>query len=101
MSGGEIMIVFIAILLLFGSKNVPHIARSIGKSLETFRKASRGITDEIMRADIENEPPPARLSQNAPPPKPSGETGESAGENEPESLIKPSVNSVERNEKTD
>ncbi len=55
MSGGEILLVLVAILLLFGSKNLPSIARNIGRSLETFRKASREVTDEIMRADIRND----------------------------------------------
>jgi len=99
MSGGEIMLVFVAILLLFGSKNVPIIARTIGKSLETFKKASRGITDEIMRADYDKDPPPARLGKSEE--KKSGEPVSSlvADEIEPSALIKPASNSIERNEK--
>jgi len=99
MSGGEIMIVFIAILLMFGSKNVPNIARTIGKSLETFRKASRGITDEIMRADFADEPPPARLKKGEEPKAEKQSTDHEVDETESTTLIKPAVNSVERNEK--
>jgi len=100
MSGGEIMIVFIAILLMFGSKNVPNIARTIGKSLETFRKASRGITDEIMRADMKDEPPPARLKKMEEPGAENHGTVSGVDESETSTLIKPAVNSVDRNEKS-
>ncbi len=56
MSGGEILLILTAMLLLFGSKKLPGMARNLGKSIETFRKASREVTDEIMRADIEDKP---------------------------------------------
>ncbi|QQS50021.1 MAG: twin-arginine translocase TatA/TatE family subunit [Bacteroidota bacterium] len=43
--GGELVIVFLAILLLFGSKQIPEFARTMGKGLREFKKA----TDEIKR----------------------------------------------------
>jgi sec-independent protein translocase protein TatA len=56
MSGGEILLILTAMLLLFGSKKLPGMARNLGKSIEAFRKASREVTDEIMRADLEDKP---------------------------------------------
>lgn len=44
-SGGEIMLIFLVALLLFGSKGLPDVARSIGKGLKELQKA----TDEIKR----------------------------------------------------
>ncbi len=63
MSGGEILLILLVMLLLFGSKKLPEMARSIGKSMESFRRASREMTDEIMRADLHD--PPARPSAGA------------------------------------
>ena len=50
-SSGELILVFLAILLLFGAKRLPDIARNMGKALEEFRRAARDVSDEIMRSD--------------------------------------------------
>jgi TatA/E family protein of Tat protein translocase len=92
MSGGEILIILLALLMLFGSKNLPSIARNIGKSMEAFRKASRDVTDEIMRADFHRDPPPAPRSISSP-------VNESeAPAKEEEMSVTPSVHAVERHE---
>ena len=43
--GGEVLIVLLAILVLFGSKSLPDFARTLGKGLNEVKKA----TDEIKR----------------------------------------------------
>lgn len=53
-SGGEILVVLLVILLLFGSKNLPHMARTLGRMMEEFRRAARDVSDEILHADIES-----------------------------------------------
>ena len=93
MSGGEIFIILLALLMLFGSKNLPSIARNIGESLEAFRKASRDVTDEIMRADLNRDPPPAPRS--IPPP---ATAPESVAKEEEELTVTPSAHAVERHE---
>ncbi|MBN2301864.1 MAG: twin-arginine translocase TatA/TatE family subunit [Lentisphaerae bacterium] len=35
---GEILLIFLAILLLFGAKKLPGLARALGKSLGEFKK---------------------------------------------------------------
>lgn len=92
MSGGEILIIMLALLLLFGSKNLPAIARNLGKSMETFRKASREVTDEIMRADLKNDPPPVKQVDAGIP----GEAEEPPEELSPK--VTPAGHAVERNE---
>ena len=52
---GELMIIFTVALLLFGSKNLPKIARGLGRVLEEFRRAARQVSDELTKAD--HEPP--------------------------------------------
>lgn len=56
-SGGEILIILLAVLLLFGPKKIPEIARMIGRGINEVKKVQREINTEIHRysADIEHE----------------------------------------------
>jgi len=58
--GGELLLVMAAALLLFGSKNLPKIARSLGRALEEFRRAAREVSSELMKAGDAPPPPGAR-----------------------------------------
>jgi sec-independent protein translocase protein TatA len=58
LGSGEILLVLVVGLLLFGSKKLPEIARSLGRALEEFRRSAREIRDEIMNAA--ETPPPRR-----------------------------------------
>ena len=45
--GGEIFIVLLFVLLFFGSKQIPEIARALGKGLREIRNATDDIKREI------------------------------------------------------
>ena len=48
MPGGfELVIIVLVILLLFGSKRIPELARGLGQGIQEFRKASDDIKREI------------------------------------------------------
>jgi sec-independent protein translocase protein TatA len=47
--GGEILLIMLVALMFFGSKNVPQIARSLGKGMREIRDASNSIKSEIVR----------------------------------------------------
>jgi TatA/E family protein of Tat protein translocase len=51
------MVVLLVVLLFFGSKSIPNLARGLGKGLREFREASEGIKKEIERSanSIEQE----------------------------------------------
>jgi len=51
-SGGELVVVFFVVLLLFGAKSIPDIAKSIGKGMREFRKVSDDIRSEINQDGI-------------------------------------------------
>jgi sec-independent protein translocase protein TatA len=51
--GGELLLVMSAVLMLFGSKRLPAIARSLGKTLEDLRRASQDFRSQLMNADRE------------------------------------------------
>ena len=44
--GNEWIIILIAILLIFGPKKLPELARGIGKALYEFKRASQGLLEE-------------------------------------------------------
>jgi sec-independent protein translocase protein TatA len=44
--GTELLIVLLIILLLFGAKRIPQLARSIGSGTREFRKGISGDYDE-------------------------------------------------------
>jgi len=57
LSGGELTLVVVAILILFGAKKIPEFAKGLGKGINEFKKASREVTDEIERAGEEPKAP--------------------------------------------
>jgi len=52
----EVVVVLFLILLLFGAKRLPELARGFGKSIKEFKKATSEIESDI-RSAIEDEPP--------------------------------------------
>jgi sec-independent protein translocase protein TatA len=56
LSGTELIIVLVAILVLFGAKRIPEFAKGLGKGINEFKKASREVTDSI--SEENNHQPP-------------------------------------------
>ncbi len=52
----ELIIVFAVILLLFGSKRLPEIGSSVGKSIKAFRSGLHEQTEQLKEASHESEP---------------------------------------------
>lgn len=54
--GFEWVLIILVILLFFGAKRIPELARGLGKGIQEFRKASDDIKKEIDqgRKDIED-----------------------------------------------
>jgi sec-independent protein translocase protein TatA len=42
----ELVIALVIILLLFGAKRIPELARGLGSGMREFRKGSSGVHDE-------------------------------------------------------
>jgi sec-independent protein translocase protein TatA len=51
----ELMLIFLAILLLFGAKKLPEFARGLGKSMGEFKKARQEFEHEIHKAVDEKD----------------------------------------------
>ena len=54
LGGGEIVLILFIILLLFGAKKLPELAKGLGKGINEFKKASKDIKDEVEQT-IDNE----------------------------------------------
>ena len=46
-SGGEWLWIVLAIILLFGGKKLPELAKGIGKGIREFKDAKEGVKSEI------------------------------------------------------
>ena len=47
------IMIFVVILLLFGAKKLPELARGVGKSMGEFKKAREEFEREITRSEEE------------------------------------------------
>jgi sec-independent protein translocase protein TatA len=56
----EIIAILAVVVILFGAKKIPELAKGLGQGIKEFKKASNEATDEIHRAI--NEPPPRATS---------------------------------------
>ena len=63
LSGTELLVVMVVILVLFGAKRIPEFAKGLGKGINEFKKASKEVTDSM-----ENDTTPsAPMTPKAPP----------------------------------
>lgn len=50
---GEIIIIAIVILLLFGGKKIPELMKGVGKGVRSFKKGVEGLEDDL-KESIDN-----------------------------------------------
>jgi len=77
LGGWEIILILAVVLILFGAKKLPELAKGLGTGIKEFKKATREVTDEISSAmdeqpaqrrslpqtSVESQPPPKRTSR--------------------------------------
>lgn len=51
LGAGEIILIVLVVLLLFGAKKIPELARGIGKGMSEFKKGLKDVESEIKSAD--------------------------------------------------
>ncbi len=51
---GEILLIVLVILILFGSKKIPELAQGIGKGMREFKKALNEVQEDIKISDKSN-----------------------------------------------
>lgn len=68
----EIIGILVVILVLFGAKKLPELARGLGQGLKEFKKATKEVQDDLQRAIEDEAPPepPRRVIEKAAEPRP-------------------------------
>lgn len=51
LGGGEIILILLVVLVLFGAKKIPELAQGIGKGMREFKKALNDVQDEVKNID--------------------------------------------------
>ena len=57
LGGGEIFVILLVVLLFFGSKRIPELAKGLGKGMREFKDAMSGIENEVRNASKETTEP--------------------------------------------
>lgn len=71
---GEMILIFLVVLLLFGAKRLPEIGSSLGKGIREFKSSVREVESELKRPTY--VPPPAPPQpQIQPPASPPAQSG--------------------------
>lgn len=92
LGGGELLVILLFILLFFGSKNIPGLARGLGKGMREFKDAMNGVQSEIRQGmyevekagEIENPSPAASEKNTTPDQSPATEDAPALPEIRPE-----------------
>ena len=70
LGGGEIILILALILILFGARKLPELAKGLGQGIKEFKKATKEVTDEVTSAmDDTPAPPQKRLPSSNPQPE--------------------------------
>jgi len=64
--GWEMVVIALVILLMFGAKKLPELARGLGQGIREFKGAVDGVKDELKDAEesIENNDESDQTSKN-------------------------------------
>jgi sec-independent protein translocase protein TatA len=65
LGGGEIILILAVVLLMFGAKKLPELAKGLGQGIKEFKKATNDMSNEMHNAM--NEPPAPPPSRKLPP----------------------------------
>jgi sec-independent protein translocase protein TatA len=55
--GWELLIIVLFILIFFGAKRIPELARGLGRGIREFKDATKGIQNEIEQGAKEESKP--------------------------------------------
>ena len=74
--GWEVVLILAVVLVLFGAKKLPELAKGLGQGIKEFKKATREVTDEIQHSMDDNSDAAAPPKRNEPAQKKLSEPGE-------------------------
>jgi len=85
--GWEVVVILAVVLILFGAKKVPELAKGLGQGIREFKKATREVTDEIQNAaeDTAAQQPRRQIASNSGQPRPEPTVPQSQSQSNPNS----------------
>jgi len=61
----ELVLIFLVVLLLFGAKRIPEIARSIGEGIKEFKKSLNSVSQDSGQKPAGDQKKPDNPSENS------------------------------------
>lgn len=98
LGGGEVILILIFILMFFGSKNIPGLARGLGKGIREVKDAMSGVQSEINKGMYEIEKHTNVIKEEVN--KPVNEIANVVASDEPPAIKPPTESSPEPEEKS-
>jgi len=74
LGGWEIVLILAVVLILFGAKKLPELAKGLGQGIKEFKKATKEVTDELQSSMDDHSPAPPRQVNYSSQPKASEAT---------------------------
>ena len=65
--GMQVILILAIVLILFGAKKIPELAKGLGHGIKEFKKATKEVTDEINNPTVAETTTPVTPSQKLPP----------------------------------
>ncbi len=56
LGGTEVILILFAILLLFGAKRIPELAKGLGRGIREFKDAAKDIKTDVEQSNDANRP---------------------------------------------
>lgn len=69
MGGQELILILLIILVLFGARKLPELARGMGQAIKEFQKAKDEFSDELHssgKTDVATKPAPSTMPVTVP-----------------------------------
>ena len=66
---GELLVILVVVLLIFGPTKLPALARSMGQAMKEFRKGTQEVQDGLnqLSKDVMEDPKPQQAQAQAQP----------------------------------
>ena len=72
LQGPELMLILVLILIFFGAKKLPELAKGLGQGIKEFKKATKDVQQDLhqaMEEDTAVAAPPRKAAEPAPIPQ--------------------------------
>lgn len=63
LSGWEVVLIVLVVLLLFGGKKIPELMKGLGKGVRSFKEGMNEVTDEINKPLDDNKKEPEKKEE--------------------------------------